>query len=143
MKYPTLEKVVSELIEPDWASLLAHHRFLYLAYQNLHWTSQGHAFYADHLLFQRLYEKLGEESDLIAERAVGLGLSNEVVGLQHLAPLCAAPMALETVVEMERTLSIALSDFEAKADSLGAKDLLATLASSREEDIYLLGQRVK
>ena len=95
MKYPTLEKIVGELIEPDWAQLLSHHRFLYLAYQNLHWLSRGDSFYGDHLLFQRLYEKLGDESDQIAERAIGLGMSPEVVGLQHLAPQCAAPMALE------------------------------------------------
>jgi hypothetical protein len=35
-----------------------------------------------------------------------------------------------------------LQQAEASVDSLGAKDLLASLASSREEDLYLLGRRV-
>lgn len=141
--YPTLSGLLTaEISDLDWASLLAHHRFLYLAYQNLHWTAHGSSYYGDHLLFQRLYEKLANEVDQIAERAIGMG-HPEIVGLQHTAPLLLNPMDLYVVVEVEKTLAGALFDYEANASSLGVKDLMASLADSREEDLYLLGQRIK
>lgn len=42
-------------------------------HQSHHWLTYGDTYYADHLLFQRLYEETSEEIDGVAEKAVGTG----------------------------------------------------------------------
>lgn len=142
MKYPVVEATLSDV---DWANILAQHRFLYLVYQNLPWLSRGSDFYGDHLLFERLYKKLIDEVDQIAERSVGL-VGDQCVDLTLLGPqldALTAGVSLETAIETEQTLATVLQAAEQMTDTLGAKDLFASLASSREEDLYLLGRRVQ
>lgn len=143
MKYPTVEATLSDV---DWANILAQHRFLYLVYQNLHWLSRGSDFYGDHLLFERLYKKLIDEVDQIAERAVGLAGDQTVeltVLCAHLQELAQAGVSMDLAIEIEQAIAVILQQAEQMVDSLGAKDLLASLASSREEDLYLLGRRAQ
>jgi DNA-binding ferritin-like protein len=142
IRYPTVEATLSDV---DWAALVAGHRFLSLVYQNLHWLSKGSEFYGDHLLYERLYKKLVEEVDQIAERAIGL-VGDQTVDLSHIIPnfeIVSAGLTMGSAIETEQALAVILQAAEQAADSLGAKDLLATLASSREEDLYLLGRRAQ
>ena len=57
---------------------LAMHRALQLMYQHLHWITAGDSFYSDHLLYERLYKKMTEEIDEVAEKFVGLSGSDSV-----------------------------------------------------------------
>lgn len=74
-------EVVFENMVSEWGSvqfpqlsvLLVHLRYLYNVHQTNHWTAKGDSFYGDHLLLQRLYEKVLEEIDSLAEKVVGLG----------------------------------------------------------------------
>lgn len=56
-------------------TLLAVLQAAALVHQTHHWGTRGHAFYADHLLFERIYNESLEFIDQVAERAVGLGLN--------------------------------------------------------------------
>jgi hypothetical protein len=56
-------------------------RFLAFVHQTNHWTAKGDPFYGDHLLFERLYNGVVGEIDTVAEKAVGLG-GTENVNLQ-------------------------------------------------------------
>lgn len=58
--------------------MLAYLEFLSKVHHTHHWISKGDPFYGDHLLFQRLYEGVDEEIDLVAEKAVGLGTTANV-----------------------------------------------------------------
>ena len=51
-------------------------------YKNFHWLTHGTAYYADHLLFERLYNSITEEIDYLVEKMVSLygrDCSNPVV----------------------------------------------------------------
>lgn len=48
-------------------------RALSAIHQAHHWLTYGEAYYADHLLFERLYNETEEEIDQVAEKALGLG----------------------------------------------------------------------
>jgi DNA-binding ferritin-like protein len=58
--------------------LLVYLEFLSKVHRTHHWIARGDPFYGDHLLFQRLYEGAGEEIDMVAEKAVGLGTISNV-----------------------------------------------------------------
>lgn len=58
--------------------LLVHLRFLAMLHQTHHWQAKGDTFYGDHLLFERLYNAVVPEIDVIAEKAVGLGSVDSV-----------------------------------------------------------------
>ena len=71
--------------------LLVRLRFLATVHQTHHWTAKGDPFYGDHLLYQRLYDAVVVDIDALAEKAVGLGSSDNVnLPLQaaQLAQLC-------------------------------------------------------
>lgn len=70
--YDTGPKLVTPqaLVQPlPW--LLACQRALAHIHQTHHWQTQGQAAYADHLLFERLYNESLGFIDQVAERAVG------------------------------------------------------------------------
>jgi len=45
----------------------------YLKTQNFHWNLSGREFYSLHLLFEKQYQELAEETDEVAERIRALG----------------------------------------------------------------------
>ena len=45
---------------------------LTMLHHSHHWETQGPTFYADHLLFQRLYEDTQGEIDVLGEKLIGL-----------------------------------------------------------------------
>lgn len=152
------EKINSEYL----LKYIALHRMMSLMYQHCHWASRGTAYYADHLLYQRIYEKISEEIDTIAEKAVGLSSEKSV------CPIMTTEIALKlmnTVLSefnisddphniVERLLEMEISFLEQnealykKLESegqltLGMDDLISSLHSSHEENVYLLKQRYK
>jgi len=140
-------------------------RALGVVHQTHHWLTKGPNYYADHLLFERVYSPLAEEIDSLAERAVGTGSPSVL-----LHPAIQARKAAEIVeslcdgVDYEEganTESYVAASLRAEqwfvsfmkkvAESMkasgtlsrGMDNLLAGIEDKHEEHIYLLSQRHK
>lgn len=135
-------------------SILRSASFLH---QTHHWQTQGPSYYADHLLFDRLYNDSQAFIDQVGEKTVGLGqteLVDAVAQAQQVAQIigvlaksASGPNQLvETSLRME-ALVLAVID-EAigilrNSDSLtaGVDNLLQGVADQHETFVYLLQQR--
>ena len=120
-------------------------------YHTTHWHVTGS--YGDHLMFQRLYEKVDEEIDGLAEKLTGL-FGNEAVD----GPLQAHHMtrflsnfaaegdpiirALNTERAWQAILKRVLDYLDAHGDlGLGLDNMLRTFADDHETHSFLLQQR--
>lgn len=54
-------------------TVLVFLKALTIIHQSHHWLTYGESYYADHLLFERLYDETVAEVDQVAEKAVGTG----------------------------------------------------------------------
>ena len=132
-------------------TILAYLEMAYLFYQSAHWQTNGSEFYADHLLFQRLYEGLRDEIDGLGEKIVGVysldfvnftdRLKNictlsDFVGMESLQKSYISTALLIENKLLEQLASADLADF-----SPGVKDLFAGFANTHEGHVYLLKQR--
>jgi DNA-binding ferritin-like protein len=128
-------------------------RSMYLIYQMGHWTAKGQAFYSNHLLMQRLYESAEKDADSAAEKFIGLlGLEcmDYAMQQQYLNSVLAKYkqssddiLALSLSIESDfLKLSTQVYETFKKENklSLGLDDMIMSIASSREEAIYLLSQ---
>ena len=79
-----------------WKELLGKLRLLALYYQTAHWQSKNPIFYADHLLFERLYDAVNGEIDGVAERAIGVTDQSAVNLLAHVEILSQGAVKLPT-----------------------------------------------
>jgi len=129
--------------------------FLRIQHQEVHWESSGTSFYGDHLLFQRLYETVDAELDVVAEKILGLdspGVS--CMGGVKGALLVAAQFEIFEQIQdpVERSLraeKMFLQSIEKLYSlledsgqlTMGLDDMLQALASSHETHVYLLKQR--
>ena len=125
---------------------------IYLIEQHCHWTTQGDDFYGDHLMFQRLYESAQEDVDAAAEKFIGL-FGVECMDYATQADLLhkvllkyediEEPIKKCLAVEMEfcKFSKAAYDCFEKEGTmTLGLDDLIMSIASKREESLYLLRQ---
>lgn len=123
-----------------------------------HWKSKGSTFYGDHLLFQRLYEQMGEEIDSLAERCVGTGGEDVVdVCLQakmkqamcdwiyrlYSNPSSGFSSLIELSLAAEECFAAAIELTMAHMRSngiltRGTENMLSTLADNHESMQYLL-----
>lgn len=139
--------------------LLAGLRALYFTHQQNHWTCRGANFYGDHLLFQRLYEKIADEIDTVAEKCVGVG-DESTVDLQF---------QLKTVFQMLKdsstsSVTVGSSDYAKKSLSaeytflnlcdvvrstldaqgklsIGIDNMIAGIMDVHESHVFLLKQQ--
>ena len=144
----------------ELAALLTYLRALAFLHQTHHWQTRGTTFYADHLLFDRLYNETLPLIDKIAERAVGSGspvLVNPVIQSTHQLLIVkdlynAAPMQAETeqcvlislkgVLRFLVLLGIGYELLEKKGLlSHGTDNLIQDIADKSEGFVYLLKQR--
>ncbi len=127
-----------------------------LIHQHNHWTTNGNAFYGDHLLFERLYNSALKDLDLAAEKFMGLFgddcLSYDLnVDLLHKVQLkyknlegSPAQMSLRVEEDFLKFSKELYHHFEESGKlTLGLDDMLMAIASSREESVYLLKQVLK
>lgn len=135
------------------ALYVASLKALSLIHQHNHWTNQGAPFYGNHLLFERLYHSAQENVDLAAEKFVGL-FGVEALDYQVQADLLnkvllkykeavSEPLAMSLAAEKDflKFSKDAYAAFEQNdALSLGLDDMIMSIASSREEAVYLLQQ---
>lgn len=142
---------------PPLAGLLAVLQAASLIHKTHHWQTSGGHFYADHLLFDRLYTESQGFIDQVAERAVGSGSPGVVdVSAQtkiidnlvnHLCDGSTDPGRMLEVSLMTESLvlqSIGLAMQKLKdqgALSNGTDNLLQGAADQHETFVYLLKQR--
>jgi DNA-binding ferritin-like protein len=144
---------------PPLSALLAVLRAAAFIHQTHHWQTRGAAFYADHLLFERLYNESQAFIDQVAERAVGLQHAGvvdahaQVTVMGHLIEtLCEGSLDPDRMIEISlnteslvvQTVGVALSKLKASEGGLtnGTDNLLQGVADLHETFVYLLRQRL-
>lgn len=138
--------------------LLAILRALQWSHQTAHWKVRGESSYQDHLLFQKLYEAVGEEIDTLAEKIVGVYGPDALTNLSVLsdthqfianhAATGAGDSSYQCALQMEehlqRALKLAYDELKASGEmSLGLDDFLMATANAHETALYLLRQRLR
>jgi DNA-binding ferritin-like protein len=135
--------------------LLACLRAQYWSYQQSHWQTAGDAYYANHLLFQRLYESVVDQVDTLAEKMVGTFGPTAVDGVALAAKFnwwvrfwSEIPDHHERGLQSERGMQKCCRDTynllkSLDRLSLGLDDFLMATASEHETNQYLLGQVVR
>ena len=144
--------------------LLAWLRAVSLIHQTHHWQTEGPTYYADHLLFERLYNESQDAIDSIAERAVGSSPSGgpnlvrpaiqasqiaQVVGLFYPNADPVGASAFPTIsLSAEKHLLDVLQILRSRMEiagrlSIGTDNLLQDIADKHEGFVYLLQQRAK
>jgi len=131
---------------------LAFLRSLYLIHQNHHWLTHGENFYGNHLLFERIYQSAQENTDLAAEKFVGLFKNCITVQrqCQYINTICLKyNQGSENFIHNSLVAEKEFLEFSdvfykklkaQKQMSLGLDDMIMSIASAREEAVYLLSQ---
>ena len=148
------------LSRPEMAlpAVLVMLRSLAMIHQTHHWCTSGESYYADHLLFERLYGGVVAEIDSVAERAVGTGSQRLIQDAQNQASAVQRVVAmfpndgtargmLTTSLEAEKCFSECVPEVvkalkDAGMLSRGTDNLLAGIEDKHEEHCYLLQQRL-
>jgi DNA-binding ferritin-like protein len=142
---------------PPLPALLALLRASSMIHQTHHWQTNGGHYYADHLLFERLYDESQDFIDQVAERAVGTSVPGVVdvhaqakviefiVG--HLCNGSTDPdemvnISLRTESLLVQAVDLTIQKLEADGElSNGTDNLLQGISDLHEGFIYLLKQR--
>jgi DNA-binding ferritin-like protein len=140
-------------------------RALTMIHQGHHWLTFGESYYADHLLFERLYDETLEEVDAVAEKAIGVGCPKDKIhpGLQATfitkvvqlfcgdgqnESMAGDPKSyLEASLKAEELLLSSLAAIAAEMKengelTRGVDNLLAGIEDKHEGHVYLLKQRL-
>lgn len=135
------------------ALYIASLKAMALIHQHSHWTTKGDTFYGDHLLFERLYNSALKDLDLAAEKFIGLfgpdcldyqlqaALLNQV--LLKYKVVEGKPLVMSLAIEKDfiKLSQDAYNCFEDEDTlTLGLDDMVMSIASQREESVYLLQQ---
>lgn len=141
-------------------------RFLSMAAQTAHWRVFGPTSYSDHLLYGKVYEKLDELLDPLAERLTGF---SQMEDSKYVSPLEQAKYVHIRMVEVMPRLQEALEDPNLTAAffyeeflaltrrmrslssdighqngmTFGLEDLLATTADDLETLLFFLERRAQ
>jgi DNA-binding ferritin-like protein len=160
-KTDVIKKIIKKLSKnenndefiPVFQKLLAHLNYLNIFYHTAHWLSKSERYYADHLLFQRLYEGVEDEIDKLAERSIVAGGEDSVDRQKALDYMVqkekevkemqqANKSFIDVSIKLEEDFLQMLAD-DTKRMSQGTQTILDDMASLHEEHLYLLTQRNK
>lgn len=145
---PAQREVVRRLL----CNVLGILRAQYFSYQTSHWQACGDSYYGNHLLFQRLYESVEDQIDLLAEKLVGyLGASAVNMkpqllvvanyGAQWAQVDCPHIRGIQSEKDCQSAIKAAYEGIKAAdAMTLGLDDFLMATANSHETNAYLLQQ---
>ena len=138
------------------AAFLAATEALQMIAHSHHWQTKGENFYGDHLLYQRLYETVLAEIDLVGEKLIGV--SQDVSLTNYFKRVKAMEMFLKAVTHSDQSYVVVSHDAELTyvrmggelMDQLeqaglltrGLEQMLGNILDKHEEHIYLLEQRV-
>ncbi len=138
------------------ALYIASLKGLSLIHQHSHWTARGSSFYGKHLLFEKIYESALENLDLAAEKFIGVfGLECIDYEMQsdflkkvldRFSKYEGEPIEMSLMVEKEflEYSEYAYNCFEEEDRlTLGIDDMIMSIASEREEAVYLLQQSLE
>jgi hypothetical protein len=140
-------------------------RALAMIHQGHHWLTFGDSYYADHLLFERLYNETSDEVDQIAEKAVGVGCPKDKLhpGLQaslvtktvHMFcgngvdvgegenPISYLRTSLKAEEHFISGLAAIASEMKNNGElTRGTDNLIAGVEDKHESHVYLLKQRL-
>lgn len=133
-----------------WASLRAEHQLFW----TFHWRAKGTPYYADHLMFQRLYEGRVEEIDRMGEVVMALGGPSAVdpvrswIGVKDVIDRTVEAAGLSDVQKSIGLVRDTLARIDAANTILGdspyalaVNNVLAGIADKHLEALYLLQQR--
>lgn len=125
----------------------------YLLYYQAHWLSQGESYYADHMLFERLYEGVQGEIDGLAEKILGYNGFDAIdivevnqIATRKLSKWTTNSDLLKQALNAEEDLQTSFKEHydaldEMDALPLGLDDFIQALSSSHDTHQYLLQQR--
>jgi DNA-binding ferritin-like protein len=147
---------VKKLAQSDSIKLMATYvaflRALYIIHQNGHWKCKGPNFYAHHLMFERIYKSVAADTDLAAEKTIGL-FGNDSIDLFAQSKLIqqiterysSSDNYIENSLKAEKDFIILSKKIyntlkESGALSLGLDDAIMAICSNRETNVYLLQQ---
>lgn len=140
------------------SAVLAVLRAASFLHQTHHWQTSGPGYYADHLLFDRLYKDSQPHIDQLAEKAVALGSTELVTPARQAAQvsqvvrvtasasaepssLVASSLRVETFVLSVIDEAVALLRSN-ESLTQGTSNLLQGIADLHETFVYLLQQRI-
>ena len=118
-----------------------------------HWQTKGNNFFSDHLLFQRLYEQIQTEVDIVGEKLVGAASieeTNYFLQVFHMANFMETVASNESLmmeslkaeILLVMTGEFVLSQLGEKGSlSEGLNQAIGTILDKHEDFIYLLKQR--
>lgn len=136
------------------SNLLAYLRAAREAHKTAHWQASGPTFYADHLMFDRLYKSLKTEVDTLAEKMVSMfggkavELSDQLEIQTYLASVWEKQQDLivrALVIEegIQRMFEATYEKLEEIGFmTLGLDDFIMGSASEHETNLYLIKQRL-
>jgi DNA-binding ferritin-like protein len=140
-------KVPSGLKNPEIFKAVSSTLALSIFVQTCHWNVK-HGEYAEHLLFQRIYEGVSGHLDSLAEKLLGLEEDGRIEYslLLESALSCGKPSGESDIAncllaeqEYINLLTDILLDLESKEEfSKGVDNLFAGIIDDHEEHIYLL-----
>ena len=145
---------------PQLSVMLVHLRYLAMIHQNHHWTTKGDPFYGDHLLYQRLYDKVNEEIDTVAEKAVGLGSAANVDLVLQTRQIMGLVQGYGMTSTLPQPSDLARRSYQAEMSFLkatshivehinecgmmsrGLDNMIAGIEDTHESSVFLLKQRI-
>lgn len=153
------QKKLAQMDLRPLSTLLANLRAASHIHQTHHWQTSGPEYYADHLLFERLYDESQDFIDQVAERAVGGESAERVDALEQCSAMHDAvrkayevasgdspndmvSRSLATEEMVLESIKIAI-DTLTSTDSLspGTSNLLEGISDLHETFVYLLKRR--
>lgn len=129
---------------------------LQMIHHSHHWQTMGPTFYADHQLYQRLYDALLGEIDLVGEKLIGVSKNPALTN--YFARMKIIQKFLEMATSQEDYIVVStkaeqtyLKVGEHVMDKLeqagllsrGLEQMLGNVLDKHEEHLYLLTQRVQ
>ena len=136
-----------------YQELISKLHALSMYYQTAHWQCKNSVYYADHLLFDRLYDEASERIDQVAEKAIGITGNVAIVNLpeilkktyNEIKSLTYAASEnvkfFEDALQMEEALLMFCTSQE-EGKSVGVRNMLGDIADESESRVYLLKQRL-
>lgn len=134
--------------------LLCYLRGLSISYQNMHWTTKGSHFYGSHLLFERLYDEVNNDLDILGEKFVAFYNCNlsKLQNLKHVQQFmnkcliddCPYKCAIIAEECFRGEISNTYDLFKQQGVlTLGLDDFLMSLDNKHENNLYLLLQTIR
>lgn len=150
----------------QFSHLVWEFRYLSMAAQTAHWRVFGPTSYSDHQLYGRVYEKLNELLDPLAEQLTRLSEMDDTVHVDPVTqakhvylrmmdtgprlksalqdPNQTAAFFYEELLKLTRHMRQIASDIAHSGElSLGLEDLLASTAGELETLVYFLERRAQ